>query len=324
MENVGPNMLAALGVDAREEEVYRLVLRSPGITAAAVARSCGLTDTTANAVLDRLRELGAVTATGPSAFRGTDPRSVVDRLTRRRLRRLHREARHVASSRHLADSLLEDQRAGDHAPTGELGFVEGLAQVVETVDDLSFFARQERLTTYPAPILAAALDDVRTRDLKYLRRGLRMRTLLPAGVLDRREVHRFATELRAQGAEVRSTARPLERMVVFDRRTAVVAADPHDPTRGALVVHHPGLVALLLDSFERHWARSVGLGEQLTDRTGRLVLHTMARVDKDETGARELGMSLRTYRGHIAALMRRLGTTNRFHTALAARDRNWI
>ncbi|MBW5480949.1 hypothetical protein [Streptomyces bambusae] len=45
---------------------------------------------------------------------------------------------------------------------------------------------------------------------------------------------------------------------------------------------------------------------------------------QDDAGARELGISVRTYRGHIAQLLRRLGATSRAQGVLAARDRGWL
>ncbi|MFD7584789.1 helix-turn-helix transcriptional regulator [Kitasatospora sp. NPDC059811] len=319
------NALAVLGVNAQEESVYRLLLRSPDIGLTPIALGCGLDRDTAGAAVTRLRELGLAIATGDRhAFSGVDPKAAVERLARRRLDGLQDEIRQVVSARHLVDGLLEDQRAGLRGPVGDLQYIDGIDQVIACVDELSFFAREERLTTHPGPIISAALDSVRTSDLKYLRRGLRMRTILHSSALDCRRINRFATELTEQGAQVRGTADPLERMVIFDRRTALVATDPHDITRGALVIRQPGLLSHLLALFERRWSQSCGVGEGLPSEIERAVLRTMAGVDKDEAGARALDMSLRTYRGHVAALMRRLGAPNRFQAALAARDRNWI
>ncbi|MEE1782847.1 helix-turn-helix transcriptional regulator [Streptomyces sp. SP17BM10] len=319
------NALAVLGLSPQEEAVYRLLLRSPGIGLAVIAHACGTGEDDAAAALARLRDLGVVRAADdPDTFSSVDPPTAVERLARLRIHGLQSEIRQVASSRHLVDRLAEDQRAGRRATVSELQRVEGLEQVIACVDELSFFARDERLTTHPGPILAAALDAVRASDLKYLRRGLRMRTIVHTDALDCPQVDRYTAELIGQGARVRGTTGPLERMVIFDRRTALVATDPDDITRGALVVRQPGLLAHLLGLFERRWSESCAVPDELPTTAERQVLRVMARVDKDEAGARELGMSLRTYRGHVASLLRRLDVPNRFQAALAARERRWI
>ncbi|MFB7515921.1 helix-turn-helix transcriptional regulator [Streptomyces sp. NPDC056144] len=324
MDTVEGNTLAPLGVSAGEEAVYRTTLRSPGIGIAAIAVECGIDRESAGAALGRLQDLGMVATADQRTFSGADPASVVDRLTRLRIHGLQGEIRRVASSRHLVESLAEDRRTGRRGQVAELQYVEGLDQVVSCVDELTFFSREERLTTHPGPILTAAFEAVRSSDLKYLRRGLRMRTLVHADALESPKVGRFVAELSERGAEVRGTGGPLERMVIFDRRTALVATDPADITQGALVVRQPGLLSHLLSGFESRWSRSYGVMDDLPSDTELRVLRTMARTDKDEAGARELHMSLRTYRGHVAALMRRLGAPNRFRAALAARERNWL
>lgn len=66
-------------------------------------------------------------------------------------------------------------------------------------------------------------------------------------------------------------------------------------------------------------AISEGLSE-----TERLVPESMCRVEKDEVGARELQISVRTYRRHIADLLRILGAGSRAQAALLARERDWV
>ncbi|WP_405635541.1 DNA-binding response regulator [Streptomyces sp. NBC_01178] len=56
----------------------------------------------------------------------------------------------------------------------------------------------------------------------------------------------------------------------------------------------------------------------------RRVLMSMCTVGKDEAGARRLGVSVRTYRRHVADLMQTLGTASRARAALLARERGWI
>nr|WP_277349162.1 MULTISPECIES: LuxR C-terminal-related transcriptional regulator [unclassified Streptomyces] len=56
----------------------------------------------------------------------------------------------------------------------------------------------------------------------------------------------------------------------------------------------------------------------------RSVLAMLREADKDETAARRLGMSVRTYRKHLAAVTRRLGAANRVEAALLAHEKGWL
>jgi DNA-binding NarL/FixJ family response regulator len=84
-----------------------------------------------------------------------------------------------------------------------------------------------------------------------------------------------------------------------------------------------------VELFERTWQESVDIvGAELAGNEPteieRQVLGLLARVDKDEAAARELGVSLRTFQRHLANVMARLNTTSRFQAALSAKERGWI
>ncbi|MGW2402651.1 helix-turn-helix domain-containing protein [Kitasatospora sp. NPDC001664] len=314
------NALAVLGLHAHDERVYRTLLRAPGIAAPEVASACGLPLDTAHQVLERLQHLGVVTRRGQDTFHGTDPHTVFDHLSQRRLVRLQSQIRQIAAAHSLMGSLLPDRRA----PERDVERIEGLEQILDRIDALAFSAHDECLTTHPGPIITAALDTVSASNRRHLRRGLRMRTVLHTAALDDERVRAHAGDLTGLGAAVRATDRPLGRIVLFDRTTALVAADPRDITAAALIVRHPGLVAQLLDLFEQHWECARPLLAPRPTATDRDVLRTMAGAGKDETGARALGISVRTYRSRIADLMRRLGADSRFQAALKAREQGWI
>ncbi|WP_442816546.1 helix-turn-helix domain-containing protein [Streptomyces sp. NBC_01304] len=58
--------------------------------------------------------------------------------------------------------------------------------------------------------------------------------------------------------------------------------------------------------------------------TERQVLDILTRTDKDEAAAREMGVSLRTFRRYVADIMLRLGAANRFQAGLLAKEQGWI
>ncbi|WP_405762254.1 LuxR C-terminal-related transcriptional regulator [Streptomyces sp. NBC_00045] len=318
--------LSHLGVTDDEELVYRAVLRSPGTGFEALALNVGMDSSGLREVLDRLEKGGMVTEAGVQGFEATDPFLVMERLVECRLATLQEELQQVISSRRLVNVLLDDQREGQRQslPDG-VERVEGADRVRARIDELAFFVHHEVASVQPnGPLTAAAIEAAKEADLRALRRGTTMRTIVRTDALADRPTADHLSELAAQGAQIRTLDGPLERMLIFDRRTALVPIDPQETSRGALVVHQPGMISSLMTLFERFWSTAKGLDQERLTDFEQQVLQTMVRVDKDEAGARELSISVRTYRGHIAQLLRRLGATSRAQGVLAARDRGWL
>jgi DNA-binding NarL/FixJ family response regulator len=69
--------------------------------------------------------------------------------------------------------------------------------------------------------------------------------------------------------------------------------------------------------------RDEGHGEGLSTGEKELLL-LLAKGLTDEAAAKRLGVSLRTARRQMAALMERLGATSRFEAGLKAAQRGWL
>ncbi|MEU6867113.1 helix-turn-helix transcriptional regulator [Streptomyces sp. NPDC046876] len=318
--------LAHLGVTDDEELAYRAVLRSPGAGVEALALTVGMDCADLREVLDRLEKYGMVTGADDRGFEATDPFLVMERLVEGRLTALQEELQQVISSRRLVNVLLDDQREGrrQSLPDG-VERVEGADRVRARIDELAFFVHHEVASVQPnGPLTPAAIEAAKEADLRALRRGTAMRTIVRTDALADGQTAGYLTELAAQGAQVRTLDGPLERMLIFDRRTALVPIDPQETSRGALIVHQPGMISSLVTLFERFWSTARGLDHERLTNFEQQVLQTMVRAEKDDAGARDLGISVRTYRGHIAQLLRRLGATTRAQGVLAARDRGWL
>ncbi|MFH8386567.1 LuxR C-terminal-related transcriptional regulator [Kitasatospora sp. NPDC018058] len=318
--------LSHLGVAEDEELVYRSALRSPGLGAEALALAAGLDTDELRAVLERLESAGMVTTADGQGIVATDPFVVTERLVESRLTELQAEIQRVIASRHVVNALLDEQRNGRRqSPPEGVERVEGADRVRARIDELAFFAHHELLSVQPnGPLSTAAIEGAKEADMRALRRGLTMQTIMRTDALHDQQTADYLAELRARGAQVRTLDGPLERMLIFDRRTALVPMDPRESGRGALVVHQPGMISSLITLFDRFWEAAKDLDQEHLAEIEQQVLRTMVRVEKDEAGARELGISVRTYRGHIAHLLRRLNATHRAQGVLAARDRGWL
>lgn len=323
---VDRSVLTHLAVEPREELAYRVILRSPGLGPEALALACGFEPGEVDAVVERLQERSMVKLDRRQRLAATDPGVVVERLIEQRLGEIHEELREVIASRNLAEVLAEDHRQGigNAVPTG-VERVEGLEEVRERIDELTFFTHHELLSVQARGAMSAgAIEATREPDLRCLRRGVEMRTVFGAGAMDDPLTAGYLRELMAKGMQVRISDSPLERVLIFDRRTALVPIDPQDSSQGALVVHQAGMLASLLALFERFWENASRPDEERLSENEQQVLRVMIKADKDEAGARELNISVRTYRSRVAELMRHLGATNRVQAALTARERGWI
>ncbi|MCT4353380.1 LuxR C-terminal-related transcriptional regulator [Streptomyces sp. Je 1-79] len=329
------NAMAVFGVSALEEELYRHFLRNPDTPADDVHLLLHTDPDETRVGLERLRALELVHPERPDGrVSPADPETALTRLTDRRLGELHRELQRVTRSRHVIDGLRAETAARTEPAVG-IEQVEGLANIRNRIDDLAFFARDEILAVETYPRLSPEnIARSRPLDLRCLRRGVRIRNVVVRAALDDLPTADYLRELAAHGAEIRVTGETAERMIVYDRSTALVPLDPRNTARGALLAHRSGLVSNIIALFEKIWESADDLaspegrdgsvpGHGLTERERR-VLSFMCTGGKDEAGARELEVSVRTYRRYVAELLQTLGANSRAQAALLARDRGWI
>jgi DNA-binding NarL/FixJ family response regulator len=110
-------------------------------------------------------------------------------------------------------------------------------------------------------------------------------------------------------------------------------ADLHGASGGEMTasrVRDDSVVAFLLDLFNNVWDAATPLDcfdsgyAEVADDLQRTIAGLMAKGFTDEVVARKLGMSVRTCRRHIAALMRDLGAVSRFQAGGQATRRGFV
>ena len=155
--------------------------------------------------------------------------------------------------------------------------------------------------------------------------GFRVRKLYsPAVVLDPRST-RHADQIEALGARIRITTDPLHETILVDRRAVIMAGDPEERPRRYRVLFAPEVVNSVAALFDAAWRTATDRSVYEASLTGLRalapsLLDALASGAKDEAAARELGMSLRTYRRRVAELMAAVGATSRFQAGLRARE----
>ncbi|HEY4018924.1 MAG TPA: DNA-binding response regulator [Pseudonocardiaceae bacterium] len=129
------------------------------------------------------------------------------------------------------------------------------------------------------------------------------------------------------GAKVRIcvAALPHETLIV-DGRVAVLAGPLVAGERDFTVVTTPDVVSSVRTLVLTAWQGATELTDYLpapppfVDDQGLTILRTLSAGQKDETAARQLGLSVRTYRRRVAELMDLLGASSRFQAGVRARE----
>lgn len=326
--------VSVIGISPESAEIYRYFLRHRGDGIGDARQALGLDPDTMEAAVEELERLSLLDLRDRHKVVATEPRIGIERLIENRLNELNAEIRRVLAARDAISIFMEDQRQGERSGNVlDIERVEGLEQVRQRLDDLGFFSYKETLCLHPGGALSrGAIETALPLDTRSLRRGLAVKAVYHPQALDDPLMAAYLRDLVSLGGQVHITEEPMDRMVIFDRSVAVVPIDPKESARGALLVREPGLVSQLVTYFDGVWAAAKDIREftepskkpTLLSDLERRVLSVMATADKDEVAARELDVSVRTYRRYVADLMARLGAVNRFQAALRAKEQNWL
>ncbi|MFC5894600.1 helix-turn-helix transcriptional regulator [Streptomyces ramulosus] len=323
--------MSILGLSGCESDVYRYFLRNPGASRTEFDETSLISREEAESAVDRLCVLGILSTAGGGRYFALEPEAAVDRLADIRLQELHQELHGITQSRRLVGELRAEQGPAGLAAQG-VERLRDVSDIRNRIDSLAFFVRREILSVEPYTALSAEnIAHAHPLDLRALRRGVRIRNVVRREALHHPPTLAYLKGLAEQGAQIRVTDRRETRILLYDGNIALIPADIADASGGALLVQERGLLALVQGHFEKIWDGAEPLTDPDRPAPGvcptdgeKRVLQLMCQVSKDEIGARNLGVSVRTYRRHIADLLTSLGAANRAHAALIARERGWI
>ena len=146
-----------------------------------------------------------------------------------------------------------------------------------------------------------------------------MRTLYQHSARRSAITHKYVAAVTKAGAEVRTLDEFFNRLIVVDRRVAVIPGKT-----GALAVREPMVVDYLVDVFERHWERarpfanreSTMLREVAAEQRA-MTIRMLIEGHADPSSAKRLGVSPRTYAGYVADLKAEYDAETRFQLGYA-------
>lgn len=313
-------MLEALGISDLAESIYRSLLADPGRTAAELSRSFGRSASATRRAVAELEENGLLTRLPgrPVRLLAARPDTAIDLLVARRqsdLTALQANARALVS-----------EMSVERQPDELLEILVGQRAVADRFTQLVRGCERELLVIDRPPYAAPAEpteEEVTTRlHEDVLVRGLYApESLELPGALD--------AALRAVESGEQSRVHPKlpMKLAIGDRSVALLPLVLEDMVESALVVRKCALLDALMVLFELLWDQSAPLvpdAPELTEPTDLGLLTLLAAGSKDETIARQLGVSPRTVTRRVGELLDQLGARTRFHAGVLAERHGWL
>jgi sugar-specific transcriptional regulator TrmB len=319
------NALRALGLSSAEEQIYRTLLPR-GATAAELSKDLKSSLRAIQRTLSALEKKGLVTYSPEEIprYSAVPPDIAADVLIARRNSELHRAREAMVKLRE--STYLE--RKDSHT---EERFVEILSR--ETAAQIFLHsvvtAQSEILGLERMPTLVSATDKLDERIVACLARGVKCRAITDSallnlpGTLNRL---RAATQI---GEQFRIYPSLPFKLVVFDRRIAILPLHLDKPDGPVLLVRSSSLLDALCEMFEMYWRAAAPFvaGDSLTAPSGVADTHPLhadalipllASGLNDKSIEHELDMSPRTLARRIGELTRRLGASTRFQAGWLA------
>lgn len=319
-------MFDVLGMDATTEVVYREMLVHPQDGVADLIRRLQLTEQAVLTALDTLSELALVrhSSEEPQNFHAVDPHLAAEILLARQRAELAAQQQRVQEAQAAVVQLKSEFT--QEGVRDELHRLEGVDCVRDYLATLYDRVEDELLTFAPGGAQTAA--NVRSsqplaEDL--LEHGVQMRTVYLDSARNDPATVAHADWLAALGGRIRTVPSLPNRMIICDRKIAVIATDPDDTAAGAVVLQTAGVVSSLYALFESVWqsAQPMGATASPADAQGLSpqqveVLRLLSLGHTDESVAARLGVSARTARRIATKLMGHLGARSRFQAGVHA------
>ncbi|WP_069169494.1 helix-turn-helix domain-containing protein [Streptomyces griseus] len=323
-------MLAAIGLDRRQEAAYRALVAAGAAELPDLARRLSLPEADTERVLRRLEQQGLVAQSSSRAGRWVAaPPGVA-------LGALLIQQRHELEQAELASALLAEEYRAEAAEPA----VHDLVEVVTGADAVAHRFHQLQLgaTTEVCalvtgkPIAVSGMEN--GSEERAALRGVAYRVVverdvlsLPSGIVE-------LSAALSRDEQCRVVDRVPTKLVVADAALAMVPLTGRGAEPAALVVHGSGLLESLTGLFEAVWrdAMPLRLGEggidestgPVPDATDLGILSLLLAGLTDASVAKQLDLGLRTVQRRVKGLMELTGVSTRLQLGWHAYERGWV
>ncbi|MFJ5641474.1 helix-turn-helix domain-containing protein [Streptomyces sp. NPDC093223] len=323
-------MLAALGLDERDESAYRTLVSVGAADVPDLARRLTLAEPDTERALRRLERhgLAAQSSGRPGRWVAAPPGVALGALLTRQ--------RHELEQAELAAALLaEEYRAAAAEPAVHdlVEVVTGAPAVAQRFLQLQLGAADEvcALVTGNPTVVSGVENEA---EEQAAGRGVRYRVVVERAVLGLPDGITELTAALGRGERVRVVDRVPTKLVVADRALAMVPLTSQTSEPAAVVVHASGLLELLSELFESVWRTALPLrlgvsgaieeAPDAPDATDLEVLSLLLAGLTDASVAKQLDLGLRTVQRRVRRLMELAGVTTRLQLGWHSCERGWV
>ncbi|SDI33483.1 hypothetical protein SAMN05192558_107188 [Actinokineospora alba] len=316
-------------VGAHLIDVYRYAARRGAIESVEQAAvDLGLTVHEVNATVNHLIESRLLRVDPDRRLVPVDPEVAAALLVSPMEREIYQRRELIAQIRERTDVFRQDyvHTGLRGAGSASVESVSGVMEVRGLLKVASDACREEILVLLSGTVETDDFDDFMSVCDRLLSRGVAVRV-----VCRHKSRTDFATRVKIKklidaGAVVRTASHIPRAAVVFDRSSAVLLGDGAAEATASRV-RQDEVVEFLLAMIDHLWDSATPLESfesgyaEVADELQQTVACLMAKGFTDEVVARKLGMSVRTCRRHIAALMSDLHAVSRFQAGVQAAQR---
>jgi len=216
----------------------------------------------------------------------------------------------------LSQAWRKSSVADDRGP---FTYVRGLQQIGAYIGGIAAEAEEEVLTAQPQTGRDTGGGLTRSVEMEraILERGAKLLTLYQHSARRSSATREYAATITDLGGEIRTLDEFFNRMIVIDRRIAIIPS-PAD-LKVALAIREPTVVAYLVDVFMRSWerarpftARDATVMRHIAQEQRAMTMRMLIEGHSDPVSAKRLGVSPRTYAGYVSDLKDEFDAETRF------------
>lgn len=267
--------------------------------------------------LQRLLDLHAVVPSthNPGHYVALDPKETAQSLLWQGYNEVARTIQHLSGIPRLTEVLSAEYERGRWRTGSGAEYIEDAGLVNDRIDKITANATEELLTAQPNKRSDQLLSIALPRDSALIERGCAMRTLYPHSARSGVSEPRWMEHMSRMGAQIRTLAIPFPRMIIIDRRHAIIEnlIVEGAPAHSAWHVTDRAVVEWMAMIYDLFWERADSWvipapdEQRITTPIQRSILRELVAGRDQRQIAPRLNISDKTLQNHLAVLRRKLG-----------------